>query len=74
MKYEYVFEWLVKQYKSNPLDKNSIILDHCCGVGLQGQTLRLLGFEGKLIGCDISKGMLIKAYNRGIYDDLFIQD
>ena len=74
MKYEYVFEWLVKQYKSNPLDKNKIILDHCCGVGLQGQTLRLLGYEGKLIGCDISKGMLIKAYNRGIYDDLFIQD
>ncbi len=74
MKYEYVFEWLVKQYKSIKLDKNSIILDHCCGVGLQGQTLRLLGFEGKLIGCDISKGMLIKAYNRGIYDDLFIQD
>ena len=74
MKYEYVFEWLVKQYKLNPLDKNKIILDHCCGVGLPGQTIRLLGYEGKLIGCDISKGMLTKAYERGIYDDLFIQD
>jgi len=37
------------------------------------QTIEIIiGFEGKLIGCDISKGMLIKAYNRGIYDDLFI--
>ena len=74
MKYEYVFEWIVKQYNLNKLDENKIILDECCGVGLQGQTLRLLGFKGKLIGCDISEGMLKKAYHRGIYDDLFIQN
>ena len=74
MKYDYVFEWIVKQYNLNTLDENKIILDECCGVGLQGQTLRLLGFKGKLIGCDISEGMLKKAYHRGIYDDLFIQN
>ena len=74
MKYEYVFEWLAKQYNLINPDKNKIILDECCGVGLQGQTLRLLGYEGKLIGCDISKGMLTKAYSKGIYNNLFIQD
>ena len=74
MKYEYVFEWIVKEYKLNKIDENKIILDECCGVGLQGQTLRLLGYKGKLIGFDISEGMLTKAYNRGIYNDLFIQN
>ena len=74
MKYEYVFDWLAEQYKLIKLDENKIILDECCGVGLQGQTLRLLGYKGKLIGCDISEGMLKKAYNRGIYNDLFIQN
>ena len=74
MKYEYVFDWIVKEFKLNKLDENKIILDECCGVGLQGQTLRLLGYKGKLIGCDISEGMLTKAYNRGIYNDLFIQN
>ena len=74
MKYEYVFEWLVKQYNYINKDNTKIILDQCCGVGLQGQTLRLLGYKGKLIGCDISKGMLTKAYSKGIYNDLFIQD
>ena len=74
MKYEYVFEWLVEQYNLNKLDENKIILDECCGIGLQGQTLRLLGYKGKLIGCDISEGMLKKAYHRGIYNDLFIQN
>ena len=74
MRYEYVFQWLVEQYNSNKLDENKIILDECCGVGLQGQTLRLSGFKGKLIGCDISEGMLKKAYHRGIYNDLFIQN
>ena len=48
MKYEYVFDWIVKEYKLNKLDENKIILDECCGVGLQGQTLRLLGYKGKL--------------------------
>ena len=74
MKYEYVFEWLVKQYKKNELNENKIILDECCGIGLQGQTLRLIGYKGKLIGCDISEGMLNKAYHKGIYNDLFIQN
>ena len=74
MKYEYVFDWLVKQYNLIKLDENKIILDECCGVGLPGQTIRLLGYKGKLIGCDISEGMLTKAYSRGVYNHLFVQD
>ena len=74
MKYEYVFEWISKQYKLNKLEEKNIIFDECCGVGLQGQTIRLLGYKGKLIGCDISEGMLTKAYSRGIYNNLFVQD
>ena len=74
MKYEYVFEWLVKQYNLIKFDNNKIILDESCGVGLTGQTIRLLGFKGKLIGCDISEGMLTKAYSKGIYNELFIQN
>jgi len=74
MKYEYVFDWLVKQYNLIKLDENNIILDECCGVGLPGQTIRLLGYKGKLIGCDISEGMLTKAYSRGVYNHLFVQD
>ena len=74
MKYEYVFEWLVNQYNLIKLDNNKIILDECCGVGLPGQTIRLCGYKGKLIGCDISEGMLTKAYSKGIYNELFIQD
>ena len=74
MKYEYVFEWIAEEYKLNQFDDDKIILDECCGVGLQGQMIRLLGYKGKLIGCDISEGMLKKAYHRGIYNDLFIQN
>jgi ubiquinone/menaquinone biosynthesis C-methylase UbiE len=58
----------------NEFNENKIILDECCGIGLQGQTLRLIGYKGKLIGCDISEGMLNKAYHKGIYNDLFIQN
>ena len=74
MKYEYVFDWLVKQYNLIKLDENKIILDECCGVGLPGQTIRLSGYKGKLTGCDISEGMLTKAYSRGVYNHLFVQD
>ncbi|KAH3759238.1 GNAT family N-acetyltransferase [Pelomyxa schiedti] len=50
------------------------VLDLCCGVGLPGQTLRLMGFTGRLVGSDISKGMLNKAALRCCYDELYIAD
>ncbi len=34
----------------------------------------MAGYNGILYGCDISKGMLTKAYKRGCFDELFIQD
>lgn len=74
MNYEYVFKWLVNNFTSNPIDESKVVLDECTGIGLPGMTIRLAGFKGKLIGCDISPGMLTKAYQKGCFDDLFIQD
>lgn len=74
MEYEAVFEFIAKTYKSYEINDKMTILDLCCGIGMPGQTLRMLGYKGKLIGCDISKEMLKKATERGCYDDLFIQD
>ena len=74
MRYEYVFEWIAKQYKQKEMNEKQIVLDLCCGVGLPGQTIRMLGYKGTLFGCDISRGMLTKAAMRGCFDDLFVQD
>lgn len=74
MNYEYVFEWLVKMFKNHPIAENQVVLDECTGIGLPGMTIRMANFKGKLIGCDISKGMLTKAYKKGCFDDLFVQD
>lgn len=74
MEYEAVFDWIAKTYKAYSINDNKTVLDLCCGVGLPGQMLRMLGYKGKIIGCDISKEMLKKAAERGCYDVLFIQD
>jgi predicted TPR repeat methyltransferase len=44
------------------------ILDVGCGTGLCGLVLR--PFARRLVGVDLSSGMLEKAHARGIYDDL----
>ena len=48
--------------------KDTVVLDVACGIGLQAGVLRLGGFKGKIIGIDISKGMIARAKDRKIYD------
>jgi len=48
------------------------VLDVACGIGLPGHMLRLCGFAGRLSATDISAGMLEKARERRVYDELFV--
>ena len=45
------------------------ILDACCGTGLVGETLAVLGYR-PIIGCDLSSEMLSAARETGAYGDL----
>ncbi len=49
------------------------ILDACCGTGLVGETLGILGYD-RLTGCDISPEMLDAAQKTGAYADLHEAD
>jgi predicted TPR repeat methyltransferase len=46
------------------------VLDVGCGTGLVGRALRARGFEGQLVGVDISQASLGIAQQRGTYDSL----
>jgi predicted TPR repeat methyltransferase len=46
------------------------ILDAGCGTGLAGDCLHVLGYRG-VTGVDLSKPMLARAGELGVYDDLF---
>ena len=48
------------------------VLDVACGIGLQGQILRLCGYQGHLVGTDISAGMIERTMERGCYDQAFV--
>jgi len=48
------------------------IVDVACGIGLPGHTLRLCGLQGRLVGTDISPGMLEQARGRRVYDELVL--
>jgi len=50
------------------------IIDVACGIGLPGHMLRLCGFAGRMIGSDISHGMLAQARQRRVYDRLLEAD
>jgi predicted TPR repeat methyltransferase len=45
------------------------ILDAGAGTGILGETLKLLGYES-LVGIDLSRGMLEKARQKGVYKTL----
>ena len=45
------------------------VLDACCGTGLVGETLRLLGYD-RITGCDLSPEMLARAEKTGAYQRL----
>ena len=70
-----VENWLVKQIKSDIQSngKGLKCLDISCGIGLPAHTLRLCGItEAHIIGTDISKGMLVQANRRYVYDTTFL--
>lgn len=50
------------------------VLDVACGIGLQGQILRLCGFQGRIVGTDISAGMVKRVIERGCYDYAYVSD
>jgi predicted TPR repeat methyltransferase len=53
-------------------DSALAILDAGCGTGWCGPLLRPLA--SRLVGVDLSKGMVEKARNRGAYDELVVQE
>jgi SAM-dependent methyltransferase len=50
-------------------DADAPVLDACCGTGLVGETLRLLGYR-RIAGCDLSPEMLAVARETGAYERL----
>jgi SAM-dependent methyltransferase len=58
---------------ANLPDKSARILDLGCGTGLAGLALVEAGYH-HIDGCDISTGMLEKAFETEIYSKLFIAD
>jgi predicted TPR repeat methyltransferase len=46
------------------------ILDVGCGTGMVGKALRAKGYEGQLLGLDISEASLRVAQETGVYDGL----
>lgn len=50
------------------LPPGAVILDAGCGTGLSGERLR--AFAGRLVGVDLSNGMLAKAREKAFYDEL----
>jgi len=50
------------------------VADIACGIGLPGQTMRLCGYSGELLGCDISARMVERTVRRGAYNQVTIAD
>lgn len=46
------------------------MLDLGCGTGLSGEAMR--GMVGHVTGLDLAEGMVEVAYDKGIYDDLYV--
>lgn len=51
-------------------DATATIVDAGCGTGKVGIALRNAGWIGKIVGLDLSQGMLDQASTFGVYDDL----
>lgn len=69
-----VERWLAETCLARCASQGSerVVADVACGVGLPGHTLRLCGFEGRVVGCDISQGMVRRTLARGAYDDAVV--
>jgi len=69
------YHWLARASRSaadSLRSAEATVLDVACGIGLPGHTLRLCSFEGRMLGTDISPGMLSLARERRVYDRLFV--
>ncbi len=70
-KYGYcAHEIAVKAFSKVQADRSGTVLDVGCGTGLAGLELSRLGYDS-IDGVDVSKGMLNKARELGIYRKLF---
>jgi len=61
-------ELLAAAVRAEGVARGATILDAGCGTGLCGPLLRPLA--RRLVGVDLSSGMLSRAYGRGLYDEL----
>ena len=52
--------------------KRKIVVDVGCGTGLCGALFRAT--STRLIGSDISAGMMEEAEKRGVFDELYVED
>ena len=50
------------------------VLDAGCGTGLAGRALRDAGYDGALLGVDLSPDSVVRAAERGIYDAVVVGD
>ncbi len=50
--------------------RNDTIIDAGCGTGKAGIALRAAGWTGRIVGLDLSQGMLDQALATGVYDDV----
>lgn len=55
-----------------PARSNAAILDAGCGTGLCGPLLRSVA--SRLVGVDLSEGMVAKARERNVYDELVVDE
>lgn len=51
-------------------DRTATIIDAGCGTGKAGIAVRRAGWTGRLVGLDLSQGMLDQAAASGVYDEL----
>eukprot|EP00617_Octactis_speculum_P002216 CAMPEP_0185773538 /NCGR_PEP_ID=MMETSP1174-20130828/73984_1 /TAXON_ID=35687 /ORGANISM="Dictyocha speculum, Strain CCMP1381" /LENGTH=544 /DNA_ID=CAMNT_0028460281 /DNA_START=63 /DNA_END=1697 /DNA_ORIENTATION=- len=72
-----VEHWLAKRARAaNNNQKGTLVcFDISCGIGLPAHTLRLCGLvNARIIGTDISAGMVEQAKCRQVYDETFLCD